>query len=72
MLRKNIAVLIIIVGAALSVGGSPFSRVNPGRNDGREIATKTSMSESTSLLLFGSGLWALAAIRRQRRPTPGI
>lgn len=71
MLRKRLAVLVIIA-AAFSVGGSPLAGLNLVRDEARHMVASSSMSESTSLLLFGSGLWALALLRRQRRPNPGV
>ena len=72
MLRKNIAVLVIVIAAMFSMGGSPLVGLHFAGNQSRNAVTKNSMSESTSLLIFGSGLWALAMLRRQRRPNPGV
>ena len=72
MLRKKIAVLVIVIAAAFSVGGSPLAGLNLVREEARNVASSSSMSESTSLLLFGSGLWAFALLRRQRRQAPGV
>jgi hypothetical protein len=54
------------------VGGSPIAGLNLVKDEARDVVTSSSMSESTSLLLFGSGLWALAMLRRNRRPHPGV
>jgi hypothetical protein len=70
MLRKKLAVLTIVVAAAFSVGGSPLAGFNLVKDEAREVVASSSMSESTSLLLFGSGLWALAMLRRNRRQNP--
>lgn len=72
MLRKKFAVVVIVVAAAFSVGGSPVTGLNLVKDEAREVVTSSSMSESTSLLLFGSGLWVLAMLRRQRREHPGV
>jgi hypothetical protein len=72
MLRKKLAAMAIVVSATFLVGGSPIAGLNLVKDEARDVVTSSSMSESTSLLLFGSGLWALAMLRRNRRPHPGV
>jgi hypothetical protein len=70
MVAKKFAVVLVIVAAAFSVGGSPLTGLALVRDEARSAVVSSSMSESTSLLLFGSGLWALAMFRRSKRQTP--
>jgi hypothetical protein len=72
MLRKNFVVLVITVAAAVCVGGSPLAGVNLARDNDRDAVSSSSLSEPTSLLLFGAGLWVLARIRRQRSQHPVV
>jgi hypothetical protein len=72
MLRKKFAVLAIIFAATFSIGGSPVTGFNLAKEEAGVIVASSSMSESTSLLIFGSGLWALAMLRRQRREPSGV
>ena len=70
MFAKKFAAVLVIVAAAISVGGSPLPGLSLVRDEARSVVVSSSMSESTSLLLFGSGLWALALLRRVRRVDP--
>ena len=73
MLRKNLAVLVISLRCRLlrwMVRRSPAESC--ARTRLADVVSSSSMSESTSLLLFGSGLWALAMLRRQRRQAPSV
>jgi hypothetical protein len=70
MLRKKIAVAATIVAATISLGGAPVVGLGLMQDETRGLPTTVSVSESASLFLFGSGLWALAMLRRQRRPSP--
>jgi hypothetical protein len=70
MFAKKFAVVLVILAAAFSVGGSPITGLALVRDEARSVAVSNSVSESTSLLLFGSGLWALAMFRRARSQNP--
>jgi hypothetical protein len=70
MFAKKLAAVLVIVAAAISVGGSPLAGLALARDEARGVVMNNSISESTSLLLFGSGLWGLALLRRVRRVEP--
>jgi hypothetical protein len=72
MFAKKLAVIVVILAAAFSVGGSPITGLSPVRDEARGVVVSSSMSEPTSLLLFGSSLWALAMFRRNRRQNSSV
>jgi hypothetical protein len=72
MLSKKFAAILVILVAALSIGGAPIAGLSLVGDEARAVVGSSSMSESTSLLLFGCGLWAVALLRRSRRENPGV
>jgi hypothetical protein len=73
MFSKKFAAILVILIAALSIGGAPIAGLSLVGDEARAVVGSSSaMSESTSLLLFGCGLWAVALLRRSRRENPGV